>query len=147
MSWGEGWRGEGGAVQIFNYNENLPTLVCCDSWSGLFHSLFIFLPLPLSSSLFLSPTLFFQERLCLRNAELSDALAATRHSRTLLERELISLKRSHLEARSRQAQLEASLREVEREREELAERVASSEGEGRRRLREMQRQVGGRTVA
>ena len=42
---------------------------------------------------------------------------------------------------------EASLREVEREREELAERVASSEGEGRRRLREMQRQVGGRTVA
>ena len=57
------------------------------------------------------------------------------------------MKRSHLEARSRQAHLEASLREVEREREELAERVASSEGEGRRRLREMQRQVGGRTVA
>lgn len=100
-----------------------------------------------SSSLFLPLPLFSQERLCLRNAELSDALAATRHSRTLLERELISLKRSHLEARSRQAQLEASLREVEREREELAERVASSEGEGRRRLREMQRQVGGRTVA
>lgn len=101
-----------------------------------------------SSFLFLSsPTLSLQERLCLRNAELSDALAATRHSRTLLEREMISLKRSHLEARSRQAHLEASLREVEREREELAERVASSEGEGRRRLREMQRQVGGRTVA
>ena len=100
-----------------------------------------------SSSLFLPLPLFSQERLCLRNAELSDALAATRHSRTLLERELISLKRSHLEARSRHAQLEASLREVEREREELAERVASSEGEGRRRLREMQRQVGGRTVA
>lgn len=57
------------------------------------------------------------------------------------------MKRSYLEARSRQAQLEASLREVEREREELAERVASSEGEGRRKLREMQRQVGGRTVA
>ena len=79
--------------------------------------------------------------MCLRNAELSDALAATRHSRTLLEREMVSLKRSLLEARSRQSQLEGSLREVEREREELAERVASSEGGGRRRLREMQRQV------
>ena len=29
---------------------------------------------------------------------------------------------------------------------ELDERIASSEGEGRRRFREMQRQVGGRTV-
>ena len=57
---------------------------------------------------------------------------------------MVSLKRSLLEARSRQSQLEGSLREVEREREDLAERVASNEGEGRRRLREMQRQVGRR---
>ena len=53
------------------------------------------------------------ESLCLRNAVLSDALV-----------------------RSQQSQLEGSLCEVERE--ELAERVASSE-EGRRR---MQRQIG-----
>ena len=82
--------------------------------------------------------------MCFHNAELSDALAATRHSRTLLEWEMVSLKCSLLEARSRQSQLEGSLHEVESEREELAERVASSEGEGRRRLREMQRQVGRR---
>jgi len=81
--------------------------------------------------------------LCLRNAELSNNLAATRHSRTLLEREVVSLKRSVLESRSCQAQLEGELAEVTREREILAERVADNEGEGRRRLREMQRQVGG----
>ena len=81
--------------------------------------------------------------MCLRNAELSNNLAATRHSRTLLEREVVSLKRSLHESRSCQAQLEEELAEVRREKEVLAERVAGNEGEGRRRLREMQRQVGG----
>ena len=80
--------------------------------------------------------------MCLRNAELSNNLAATRHSRTLLEREVVSLKRSVLESRSCQAQLEGELAEVRREREILAERVADNEREGRSRLREMQRQVG-----
>jgi len=67
-----------------------------------------------------------QESLCLRNAELSNNLAATRHSRTLLEREVVSLKRSVLESRSCQAQLEGELAEVRREREILAERVAET---------------------
>ena len=57
MSWGEGWRGEGGAVQIFNYNKTYQLLSAVIVGVVYFTlSLFssLFLSLPPSSSLQLS---------------------------------------------------------------------------------------------
>ena len=55
---------------------------------------------------------FPQERLSLRNAELSESLAATQHSRSVLEREALGLRRSLLEARTVKNQLEEALAQV-----------------------------------
>ena len=56
--------------------------------------------------------LFLQERLSLRNAELSESLAATQHSRSVLEREALGLKRTLLETRTVTAQVEEALAQV-----------------------------------
>lgn len=53
-----------------------------------------------------------QERLSLRNAELSESLAATQHSRSVLEREVLGLKRNLLETRTVTAQVEEALAQV-----------------------------------
>ena len=53
-----------------------------------------------------------KERLTLRNAELSESLSATQHSRSVLEREVLSLKRTLLEVQDRNSQLEDSLAQV-----------------------------------
>ena len=68
----------------------------------------------------LSPT---QERLTVHNAELCDRLAATQHSRTILEREVLSLKRKLLEEKTVNGRLDQLLRSSDRERTAMKEQM------------------------
>lgn len=81
------------------------------------------------------------ERLALRNAELSEALSATRHSRSVLEREVVSLKRVLLEVKSRNEELEHSVLEATHDRQALEGRLRTAEDEGRRKMDELQQHV------
>ncbi len=86
------------------------------------------------------------ERLALRNAELSEALSATRHSRSVLEREVVSLKRVLLEVKSRNDELDQSVVEARHDREVMEGRLRIMEEEGRRKMEELQQQVKGKGI-
>ena len=64
-----------------------------------------------------------QERLTVHNAELCDRLAATQHSRTILEREVLSLKRKLLEEKTVNGRLDQLLRSSDRERTAMKEQM------------------------
>ena len=64
-----------------------------------------------------------QERLTSHNAELCDRLAATQHSRTVLEREVLALKRKLLEEKTVNGRLDQLLRSSDRERGALKDQL------------------------
>lgn len=64
-----------------------------------------------------------KERLTVHNAELCDRLAATQHSRTILEREVLSLKRKLLEEKTVNGRLDQLLLSSDRERTAMKEQM------------------------
>ena len=65
----------------------------------------------------------YKERLTVHNAELCDRLAATQHSRTVLEREVLSLKRKLLEEKTVNGRLDQLLLSSDRERTAMKEQM------------------------
>ena len=72
---------------------------------------------------------FLQERLTVHNAELCDRLAATQHSRTILEREVLTLKRKLLEEKTVNGRLDQLLLSSEREKATLKNQLAQHNSE------------------
>ena len=70
-----------------------------------------------------------QERLTVHNAELCDRLAATQHSRTILEREVLTLKRKLLEEKTVNGRLDQLLLSSEREKATLKNQLAQHNSE------------------
>lgn len=65
-----------------------------------------------------------QERLTVHNAELCERLAATQHSRTALEREVLTLKRKLLEEKTVNGRLDQLLLSSDREKATMKDQLA-----------------------